>query len=141
MTIPRSSISLELLIFFPFIFKTKEVFCLSPRIINWNLLGFAFRELAWNQLSTFSRSYLRSEKIVSNFLSNLYNVFWLKNFWFYNIEKQIINKYIKKKRPKYWALWDADVYVKPRTEGWSYLSPLFTMISLNWFRKDHSILT
>ena len=67
MIIPRSSISLELLIAFPLIFKTKEVFCLSPRIINWNLLGFAFRELAWNQLSTFSRSYLRFEKIVSNF--------------------------------------------------------------------------
>ena len=44
----RSSIFLELLIFFPLIFKTKEVFCLSPRT-TWNLLGFAFRELALNQ--------------------------------------------------------------------------------------------
>ena len=66
-TIPRSLISLELLISFPLIFKTKGVFCLSPRIINWYLIGFAFRELAWNQLSTFSRPYLRFEKIVSNF--------------------------------------------------------------------------
>ena len=27
------------------IFKAKEEFCLSPRIVNQNLLGFAFREL------------------------------------------------------------------------------------------------
>ena len=74
MTIQRSSISLELLIFFPLKFKTKRLFCLSPRIINSNLLGFASRELAWNQLSTFARLYLRFEKIVSNFLPKLYNV-------------------------------------------------------------------
>ena len=74
MAIPRSSISLELLIFFPLIFKAKGVFCFSSRIINWNLLGFIFSELAWNQLSTFSRSYLRFEKIASNLLSKLCNV-------------------------------------------------------------------
>ena len=74
MTIPSSSISLELLIFFSLIFKTKEVFCLSLRIINWNLLGLAFGELASNQLSTFSRSYFRFEKIGSNFWSKLHNV-------------------------------------------------------------------
>ena len=72
--IPRSSITLELLILFPLISKTKGVSCLSSRIINCNLLGFAFRELAWNQLSAFSRSYFRFEKILSNFLSKLYNV-------------------------------------------------------------------
>ena len=74
MAMPRSSISLELLILFPLIFKTKGVSCLSSRVINCNLLGFAFRELAWNQLSAFSRSYFRFEKILSNFLSKRYNV-------------------------------------------------------------------
>ena len=63
--------------FFPLIFKSKEVFCLSPRILNWNLLEFDFRELASYQLSTFSRLYLSSEKIVS---STLYNVLSSTNF-------------------------------------------------------------
>ena len=98
-SILRSSIFLELLIFFPLIFKTKEVFCLSSRIINWNLLGFDFTELAWNQLSTFSRSYLRFEKIVRNVLIKLYSVLpseklqtsnfiTLRNKWLINILKR-----------------------------------------------------
>ena len=110
MTIPRSSISLELLIFFPLIFETKEVFCLSPRIINWNLLGLAFRKLAWNQLSTFSRSYLRFEKIVSNFLSKLYNMLSpakLQTSDFTTEVAQVLSPVGSQ----------CNIYVKPRTEG------------------------
>ena len=99
------------------IYNTKEVFCLSPRIINWNLLGFAFRELAWNQLSRFSRSYLRFEKIMSNFLSKLYNVLSpakLQTSDFIKLRNKSLINVLKR---------DANVYVRPRTEGWFYLSP------------------
>ena len=121
----------------------KKVFCLSPRIISWIFLGFACRELIWNQLNTFLRPYL------STFLSELCNVLSsakLQTCDFTVLKNKLLINIWKRSGPSI-ELRDTSVCANQRTEGWCYHNPLLMMgwivleLTLNWFRLDYNILT
>ena len=61
-------------IFMLSIFRTYESDILLPRVINWNVLGLAFKGLILNQFKTFFRSYTKFWNITERFLLQLYKV-------------------------------------------------------------------
>ena len=124
-TIPSSSTSLKLLIFLTLIFKAKEVLCLSPRITKWNL-----RNWFWTNSKHFWDHIWDLKKHFLIFCQKCIMCCHPRNRKTSDFailrDKSLINIF-KKKRPKNWPLWNANVDVKPRTEGWSCLSPLLAM--------------
>ena len=129
---PSNITSVELSILFLPIFNTKELSFFVPRIINWNLSGFAFNELMLNQAKTLLRSVsrflstipdfvLEPQKVLSSAKVHTSDIVITKNKLFTNILKHMCLN---------WALGDMYTYIISRAIRRAYFRSLLVGIKV-----------